>query len=71
MSTLSFSHENLRLLRDRAGLSRGAVAYGINRSEQMLYWYETGRAVPPISILCALAHILDCELTDLFEVRDA
>lgn len=67
MPTLKFSPRNLRSLRERAGLSRITVAYSVNRSEQMLYWYESGRAVPPVLVLCDLADVLDCALGDLFE----
>jgi transcriptional regulator with XRE-family HTH domain len=64
---LVFSPSKLRSLRDSAGLSRDAVGYSVNRSAQMIWWYEAGRATPPVVVICALADVLDCSLADLFE----
>jgi transcriptional regulator with XRE-family HTH domain len=64
---LKFSPNNLRTLRERSGRSRNTLGYEINRSEQMIYWYESGRAVPPVHVVCAIADVLDCELAELFE----
>jgi transcriptional regulator with XRE-family HTH domain len=51
-------------------LSRDALGYSVARSAQMVWWYEAGRATPPVSILCALVEVLGCEIADLFEEVD-
>jgi transcriptional regulator with XRE-family HTH domain len=68
---LVFSPNKLRSLRERAGLSRDAVGYHVNRSAQMIWWYVAGRATPPVAVICALAESLDCAIADFFDEVEA
>ncbi len=59
MSTSATFPDVLRLARERAGLSREALAEEIVRSAQTVALYETGRAMPRRAVRVRLAHVLD------------
>lgn len=57
--------ETLRILRERKGLSQGALSKQVDMGRHSISSYETGRSLPPVDVLIDLCNILDCELNTL------
>lgn len=69
---VKFSPIRLRELRQRAELSRTALAFAINRDSDTVRDYERGRIAPSAGVLGVLADTLGCSVADFFEdVTDA
>ncbi len=62
------SLSGLRSLRERAGLTQGALAAGAGISRQTLNAIEAGRTDPAVSIALRLAGALGCRVEELFEI---
>jgi transcriptional regulator with XRE-family HTH domain len=56
----------MRRRRKASGIRIERLAVAINRSAATVCFYETGRAVPPISIVTMLCDELGCTPADLF-----
>jgi XRE family aerobic/anaerobic benzoate catabolism transcriptional regulator len=59
--------ERLRMLRARRGITRKALAQAAGVSERYLTNLEHGRGNPSLLILDALAHALECSMSELVE----
>lgn len=57
---------NLKFLRNRTKLSCSYVAKALNISQQAVYKWESGAAMPSAEKLPALAATLDCTIDELF-----
>lgn len=57
--------DNLRIYRERAGLSRRQVAEYLPRTVQTIGQYESGYAEPSIATLCKLCELYHCTPNDL------
>lgn len=57
---------NLRFLINRAGLSCLDVANALHVSQQAVYKWETGAAMPSATKLPLLADVLGCSIDELF-----
>ena len=66
----SFSPTKLRELRENASLTRTALAFGTERSEQTVWLWERGLTTPSVATLEQIAHLLGCDVADFFEVDD-
>lgn len=62
-----FSPTRLKTLRERAGLTRTAVAYVAGRSEQSVWLWERGKVTPPVSVLEQVSVLIGCSVGDFFE----
>ena len=58
---------NLKALRDAAGLTQEYVAKQNDVSQQAVAKWETGRAMPQADKLPKLAETLGCSVSDLFD----
>ena len=54
--------EKMRELRRQKGLSMKQVGEIVGVGEGAISTYETGRSEPSLSVLCAIADVLDCSL---------
>ena len=68
---LRFSPEHLRRLRTRAGLTRTALAYRLDRSADTVGFWERGDSRPRPDFVPRIAAVLGCEVGDLFERIDS
>jgi len=50
----------------RANLSRTALAYHVDRAEQTVWMWESGRSVPRTDLLLKIAQALGCSVDELF-----
>jgi transcriptional regulator with XRE-family HTH domain len=50
-----FSPERLKELRERAGVSRTAIAYAVARSERSVWLWERGKVKPSADVLARVA----------------
>ena len=57
---------NLRFLINQAGLSCLDVARALHVSQQAVYKWETGAAMPSATKLPLLADVLGCSIDELF-----
>lgn len=62
---MSMLGDNLRIFRERLGLSRDQAAVYIQRTPPAISKYETGKAVPSIATLCKLCKLYHCTPNDL------
>lgn len=62
---MSILGDNLRISRERAGLSRRQVAEYLPRTVQIVGQYESGYANPSIAMLCKLCELYHCTPNDL------
>jgi transcriptional regulator with XRE-family HTH domain len=62
-----FSPQKLKDKRRERGLNRDQVGFAINRTAQMVGFYEQGKRRPPTHVLSELASVLACPVADLFE----
>lgn len=62
---MSILGDNLRISRERAGLSRRQVAEYLPRAVQTIGQYESGKADPSIATLCKLCELYHCTPNDL------
>lgn len=63
----SFSGARFRQLREASGYTRERLAVDINKSFATVIAYETGRAMPPSSVLGHVADALGVSPDDFFE----
>ena len=56
---------NIRRVRKARGLTHAELAYGIGVDERMVYYYETGRKLPSVQVVCAIAVMLGTSVSDL------
>lgn len=56
---------NLRRLRETAGLSQAQVAQQLHITRQAYNHYETGRSLPTLEALEALAQLYDTDLAEI------
>jgi transcriptional regulator with XRE-family HTH domain len=59
--------EKIRLLRTRKGMSILELANRSNVSHSYVYYVETKKKVPTLTVLCRMAKALDVRMKDLFE----
>lgn len=62
---MSMLGDNLRISRERAGLSRRQAADYIQRTPPAISKYETGKADPSIATLCKLCKLYHCTPNEL------
>jgi putative transcriptional regulator len=60
----------IRRLREEAGLSQGALAQALGVSRQTVNSLETGRYDPSLPLAFALAHYFRTTIEELFHVDD-
>lgn len=60
----------IKKLRIEKKLSQTKLAYRIGKTESSVRKYESGLTEPPLSVLYAIAEILDASIFDLLEVQD-
>ncbi|HET7543757.1 MAG TPA: substrate-binding domain-containing protein [Polyangiaceae bacterium] len=56
----------VRELRERRGLSQGALASAVNLTRQSIHAIEAGRAIPGVDVALRLSEALDCTVDVLF-----
>lgn len=61
-----FSPTRFKELRERACLSRSAVAFYARRSEQSVWLWERGKVTPPTKVLEDVATVFGCSVGDFF-----
>jgi ribosome-binding protein aMBF1 (putative translation factor) len=61
-----FAGRRLRDARIAAGLSPERLALAVERSVFVVHDYERGRALPSVTVLARLAHVLAVPIDDLF-----
>lgn len=59
---------NMQSIREARGLSRKELGEKVSKSEQAIYYYETGRRSPDVDTLRAIAKALECSVGDLFSL---
>lgn len=57
--------ENLKSVLEEYGMSQGELAKELGISRSSVNMYISGKRMPSIKTLVNIAHVLDCELTDL------
>ena len=62
---------NLKYLRNKAGLSQENIAHEMNVSQQAIAKWENGDSMPRADKLPELARILQCEISALFDDETA
>lgn len=67
MPTTKFSSKRLRALRVRAGLSRTALGFKVDRSADAVGFWERGDSQPRPEFVPRIAEALGCAVEDLFE----
>jgi ribosome-binding protein aMBF1 (putative translation factor) len=65
-----FAPQRLRDARIAAGLSPERLALAVERSVFVVHDYERGRALPSVTVLGRLAHVLAVPIDDLFATSD-
>jgi transcriptional regulator with XRE-family HTH domain len=60
---------NVKTLRERRGLSQEQLAEAVDRTWQAISHIETGKTLPPLTTLAALAKALRVPLGDLLSER--
>ena len=63
---MPFSPSHLRALREQAGLTRTALAFHCDKSEQTVWLWERGDVTQPANVVERIAQVLDCKVEDLF-----
>jgi transcriptional regulator with XRE-family HTH domain len=66
----TFAYEKLRLARVDLGLSRIQLAFALNCTPDIIYLWETGRAIPPVRRLLHVCETLQIDVCSLFEESD-
>lgn len=61
--------ENLRAKRRELGLTQRALAEKIGYSEKAVSKWESGNALPPSSVLVALADALRCSIDEMMDIK--
>lgn len=62
---------NIKLYRDRLGISQIALANKLNISQQAITKWEAGEAMPRADKLPQLAKIFGCTIDELFTFQSA
>ena len=62
--------EEMRNLRKKKGLSMKKLGEMVGVAEVTISTYETGKSEPSLSVLCAIADILDCSLDMLVRGKE-
>lgn len=65
-----FSGRRLKEIRQRAGISRTALAFHCGRSADTVAQWEIGRAKPRPEVLRTIADAVGCEIDDLLTDDD-
>ena len=63
-------HNDIRMLRDTAGLSQGQLAEAMRVSRQTINSIETGRYTPSLPLAMALARFFDRAVEEIFHGDD-
>jgi putative transcriptional regulator len=63
-------HNDIRMLRDTAGLSQGQLAVAMSVSRQTINSIETGRYTPSLPLAMALARFFDRAVEEIFHGDD-
>lgn len=59
-----YLHNNIRILRNRKGLTQEQLSEAIGKSKETINGYEKGRVIPPFDIILKLSEIFSVSLDD-------
>lgn len=62
--------EKMRAMRKKKGLSMKQLGEMVGVAEATISTYENGRSEPSLTVLCAIADILDCSLDMLVRGKE-